>query len=329
MAKQAPKLTGVLENELILGTVPKYGKRRKQKKQNEKEIMHQWLEDETPNIQIQNNQIVKPYELIRHLSQNEKNDFDNKFHKPKNESQARYNQILRNKNKKIVVANGPAGTGKTLFATEYGVKNFLTNTYEKLIFTRPSVSVDEDLGYLPGTLEEKMAPWVRPIYDILYRFMSAKEVSQLMEEKIIEVAPLGYMRGRTFENAWIVADEMQNSTISQMKMLLTRLGSNSRLIITGDLEQHDKLYEVNGLDDFLQRMKGKRSSSITSFEFDREDIQREPVVKEVLDIYSGETIPDYSSVSSSRSEDGTQEEITSEDNSLDEEDRPEVNSLHS
>ena len=114
-----------------------------------------------------------------------------------------------------------------------------------------------------------------------------------------------------------------------MKMLLTRLGSNSRLIITGDLEQHDKLYEVNGLDDFLQRMKGKRSSSITSFEFDREDIQREPVVKEVLDIYSGETIPDYSSVSSSRSEDGTQEEIISEDNSLDEEDTPEVNSLHS
>ena len=329
MAKQAPKLTGVLENELILGTVPKYGKRRKQKKQNEKEIMHQWLEDDTPNIQIQNNQIVKPYELIRHLSQTEKNDFDNKFHKPKNESQARYNQLLRNKNKKIVVANGPAGTGKTLFATEYGVKNFLTNTYEKLIFTRPSVSVDEDLGYLPGTLEEKMAPWVRPIYDILYKFISPKDVGLLIEEKIIEISPLGFMRGRTFKNCWIIADEMQNSTISQMKMLLTRLGENTRLAITGDLEQHDKLYEVNGLDDFLQRMKGKRSSSITRFEFDREDIQREPVVKEVLDIYSGETIPDYSSVSSSRSEDGTQEEITSEDNSLDEEERPEVNSLHS
>jgi phosphate starvation-inducible protein PhoH and related proteins len=319
---KAPKLNGVLENEIILGTVPKYGNRRKQKKQNEKQLMNHWLEEDvSTNIQINNHQVTKPYESLRYLSFREKNDFEDKFHKPKNESQARYNQLLRNKNKKIVVANGPAGTGKTLFATEYGVKNFLTNTYDKLIFTRPSVSVDEDLGYLPGTLEEKMAPWVRPIYDILYRFMSAKEVSQLMEEKIIEVAPLGYMRGRTFENSWIVADEMQNSTVSQMKMLLTRLGKNSRLVITGDLEQHDKAFEINGLEDFLGRMKGKRSSSISSFEFDREDIQREEVVKEVLDIYGGETLPDYSSESN-------ESEETTNDCSLDDE-RPEVNSLPS
>ena len=143
-----------------------------------------------------------------------------------------------------------------------------------MIFTRPSVAVDEDLGYLPGTVEEKMAPWIRPIYDVLYQFMSMKEIQTLMEEKVIEIAPLGYMRGRTFKNTWIVADEMQNSTTSQMKMLLTRLGENSRLIITGDLEQHDKPYETNGLEDFLERFKGKRSSSISSIEFDKEDIQR-------------------------------------------------------
>jgi phosphate starvation-inducible PhoH-like protein len=112
-----------------------------------------------------------------------------------------------------------------------------------------------------------------------------------MEEKIIEISPLGFMRGRTFKNCWIVADEMQNSTVSQMKMLLTRLGENSRLVITGDLEQFDRSGELNGLDDFLNKFRGKRSSSISNFEFQRCDIQREEVVKEVLDIYSGD-VPD-------------------------------------
>ena len=211
---------------------------------------------------------------------------------PKNIHQHQYVHALQNKNKKIIVATGPAGTGKTLFATEYGIKNFLNGVYDKLIFTRPSVSVDEDLGFLPGTLEDKMAPWIRPIYDILYNFVTPKEVEQCMENKIIEIAPLGFMRGRTFKNAWIVADEMQNSTISQMKMLLTRLGENSRLIITGDLEQFDRS-EKNGLDDFLNKFKGKRSTSISSFEFDNTDIQREEVVKEVLEIYSCDIPTNY------------------------------------
>jgi phosphate starvation-inducible PhoH-like protein len=233
----------------------------------------------------------KYYENMQYLSAHEKSLFDQKFTNPKNFSQERYVGLLKQKSKKIVVATGPAGTGKTLFATEFGVRNFLLGVYEKLIFTRPSVSVDEDLGYLPGTLEEKMAPWVRPIYDILYQFISPKEVTALMEDKVIEIAPLGYMRGRTFKNCWIVADEMQNSTISQMKMLLTRLGENSRLVITGDLEQYDRQNELNGLDDFLNKFRGKRSTSISSFEFQRSDIQREDVVKEVLDIYGGEEIP--------------------------------------
>ena len=136
-----------------------------------------------------------------------------------------------------------------------------------------------------------MAPWVRPIFDILYGFITPKEVQQYVEDKIIEISPLGFMRGRTFKNTWIVADEMQNSSIGQMKMLLTRLGENSRLIITGDLEQFDRIGELNGLDDFLSKFKGKRSSSISSFEFNKDDIQREEVVKEVLDIYSSVDIP--------------------------------------
>ena len=259
---------------------------RKSKKQNDKEILNEYKHDIEQETSVARQRSY--YENMHHLSGNEKTKFESKFTTPKNQSQEYYHSQLKRKNKKIVVATGPAGTGKTLFATEWGVRNFLLGNYEKLIFTRPSVSVDEDLGYLPGTLEEKMAPWVRPIYDILYTFITPKEVTTLMEDKVIEIAPLGYMRGRTFKNCWIVADEMQNSTIAQMKMLMTRLGENSRMIITGDLEQYDRIQEVNGLEDFLDKFKGKRSSSITSVEFQKGDIQREEVVKEVLDIYGGD-----------------------------------------
>jgi phosphate starvation-inducible PhoH-like protein len=234
---------------------------------------------------------IKYYQNMEYLSNKEKTDFNNKFSKPRNYSQNRLLNCLKNKNQKIVIATGPAGTGKTLFATEQGVHNFLRGDYIKLIFTRPTVSVDEELGFLPGTLEEKMAPWVRPIYDILYNFITVKCASGLLEEKIIEICPLGYMRGRTFKNCWIVADEMQNCTVSQMKMLLTRLGENSRLIITGDLDQCDRHSEINGLEDFLNKLKGRRSDSISSVEFDKCDIEREDVVKEVLDIYETSVIP--------------------------------------
>jgi len=270
-------------------------RKRKPRKQNQKELLNMYYSDIGKEKEKKDDTLLQKsvMENIQYLSQYEKSKIEQKFTKPKNKNQQHYVSILKNKNKKIVVVTGPAGTGKTMFATEHGISNFLLGTYEKLIFTRPSVSVDEDLGYLPGTLEEKMAPWVRPIYDVLYQFITPKEVTQLMEEKHIEIAPLGYMRGRTFKNTWIVADEMQNSTISQMKMLLTRLGENSRLVITGDLEQFDKPDITNGLDDFLNKFRGKRSSSISSFEFDRNDIQREEVVKEILDIYAGDIPTNY------------------------------------
>jgi phosphate starvation-inducible protein PhoH len=239
---------------------------------------------------------IRLYENWQHLSARERDLFEQRFTKPKTRSQEIYASMLRAKSKKIILATGPAGTGKTLFATEHGIRYFLQGQCEKLVFTRPSVSVDEDLGYLPGTLEDKMAPWVRPIYDILYQHMSVKDVTALLEEKVIEIAPLGYMRGRTFKNCWIVADEMQNATVAQMKMLLTRVGENSRLVVTGDLEQHDRVLSeggVNGLEDFLDKFRGKRSSSIGSFEFDRSDIQREEVVKEILDIYGGDIPTTY------------------------------------
>jgi len=292
-----------MDSKHELGDPKKEEKKRpgkKPKKQTEKEIMHEYMLDhekhQNSSSSLGTTPIIKQrkiYENFQYLSHGEREQFDQKFTKPKNTSQEIFCSMLKAKNKKIILATGPAGTGKTLFATEYGVRFFLMGIYEKLIFTRPSVSVDEELGFLPGTMEEKMAPWVRPIYDVLYQFISPKEVQILMEEKIIEISPLGYMRGRTFKNSWIVADEMQNSTTSQMKMLLTRLGENSRLVITGDLEQFDRPNERNGLEDFLDKFRGKRSSSIGSFEFDKKDIQREEVVKEILDIYSGDVPSDY------------------------------------
>jgi phosphate starvation-inducible PhoH-like protein len=288
-----------IDDATVLGECKK--KTRKPRKPSQKELLNMFYEETGINGNDGDKDKGKGndktcskravVENFQYLSPKEKNAFENKFTIPKNRHQEQYVSMLKQKSKKIIVVSGPAGTGKTLFATEFGVRNFLLGTYEKMVFTRPSVSVDEDLGYLPGTMEEKMAPWVRPIYDVLYQFVSPNEVKQYMEDKVIEIAPLGFMRGRTFKNTWIVADEMQNSTISQMKMLLTRLGENSRLIITGDLEQYDKPNEVNGLEDFLNKFKGKRSSSIGSFQFERDDIQREEVVKEVLNIYAGENLP--------------------------------------
>ena len=291
MANEETNHLAVLLDDRLGYTKNERRRGRKSKKMNEKEIFYEFHEEIENEKSLQKQK--KMYENFQYLSFNEKKRLEEKFTEPKNSSQDEYVKMLKIKQKKIIVATGPAGTGKTLFATEFGMKNFLMNNIEKIIFTRPSVSVDEDLGYLPGTLEEKMAPWVRPIYDIIYRFINPKEVTQLVEDKVIEISPLGYMRGRTFKNAWIIADEMQNSTVAQMKMLLTRLGENSRLIITGDLEQHDRKNEKNGLEDFLEKFRGKRSSSITNIMFDKEDIQREEVVKEVLDIYSSEKEPNY------------------------------------
>ena len=266
-----------------------YEKKRKTRKQNQKEIMKEYNQENS--IQKQRN----IYENIHHLSYNEQQLFEQKFCKPKNDSQYKFVSYLNDTTKKIVIATGPAGTGKTLFATQIAIRGFLLGTYDKILFTRPSVSVDEDLGFLPGTLEDKMAPWMRPLYDILYEHITPKEVVQLIEDKIIEICPLGFMRGRTFKNCCIIADECQNTSPQQMKLLLTRIGENCRVFITGDLEQCDRRTHddspKNGLEDFLDKIKGKRSESISSVEFDICDVEREKIVKEILEIYSTSTIP--------------------------------------
>jgi len=272
---------------------------RKSKKQSEKDILKEFNMDTHCKIQTIHQQ-RKLYENIDYLSPLERQLFEKKFYQPKNESQHKLLGFLNDATKKIVIATGPAGTGKTLFTTQAAIREFLLGTCEKIIFTRPSVTVDEELGFLPGTLEDKMAPWMRPLYDILHAHITPKEVVQLIEEKVIEICPLGFMRGRTFKNCCIIADEMQNCTLSQMKLVLTRIGENTRLFITGDLEQCDRSGQKNGLEDFLDKMRGRRSDSISNVEFHMEDIEREHIVKEVLEIYSLDIVPSIGTYGSSR-----------------------------
>jgi phosphate starvation-inducible PhoH-like protein len=281
----------------------------KNSKKKNKKMTNRNIEEDLEYYESNNNFTKSYYENYQYLSYKDKMIFDNKFSKPKNKSQEIYVKELNKNKNKIIIATGPAGTGKTLLGTEHAIRQFLLGNCEKLIFTRPSVSVDEDLGFLPGSMEDKMSPFIRPIYDILYNFITPKEVAELIEEKYIEIAPLGFMRGRTFKDAFIVADEMQNSTVNQMKSLLTRLGENTKIIITGDLQQTDRMYENNGLDDFLNKFKGKRSTSITSVEFDIEDIERSVVVKEVLDIYGADDIPPIYSINNSDNSSKSSEEI--------------------
>ena len=203
---------------------------------------------------------------------------------PRNRNQESYVLKLLDDSKDIVFGIGPAGTGKTLLAVQVAVKQFKEGKIDKIIVTRPAVSVDEDLGFLPGTLEQKMAPWTRPIFDVLREYFNAREIEGMIEEGIIEIAPLAYMRGRTFKNCFILADEMQNATPNQMKMLLTRLGEGSQMAVTGDLAQADRLKD-NGLIDFTNRLFETSPTHIDIVNFGQGDIERHEAVKEVLKVY--------------------------------------------
>lgn len=204
---------------------------------------------------------------------------------PKNENQKTYNRALYSISKPMVFAIGPAGTGKTMLACYAAITGYNDKTYKKIVLTRPVVSVEEDIGYLPGTLEEKMDPWTRPIMDVFGEFYSQNDIQHMIKEKIIEICPLAYMRGRTFKNAFVIADEMQNSTPNQMKMLLTRIGDGCKMIVTGDPNQHDRKYEDNGLKDIYTRLHGKHHKRIEYITFDFNDIERSPIVKDILEIY--------------------------------------------
>jgi phosphate starvation-inducible PhoH-like protein len=197
---------------------------------------------------------------------------------PRSLAQRRYLDLLQS-SVPIVVGTGPAGTGKTLLACHAGAKALVKGHVARLVLTRPAVSVDEQHGFLPGTLERKMEPWTRPMFDCLQKYINPKDL-----KNYVEICPLAYMRGRTFENAWIIGDEMQNSTPAQMKMLLTRLGEGSKMVVTGDVQQHDRGFEDNGLSDLVGRVF-LESDYIHHVQFTDEDVVRHPAIREILSMY--------------------------------------------
>ena len=204
---------------------------------------------------------------------------------PRNIAQENYLELLKNPKKYIVFAIGPAGTGKTMLGVQMAIKLYKEGVISKIIITRPAVSVDEDHGFLPGTLNQKMEPWTRPIMDVFEDYYHPREIAEMLDDGVIEIAPLAMMRGRTFKNAFIIADECQNTTASQMKMLLTRIGEGSRMVVTGDLNQADRPSE-NGLLEFCNLYgQGGDYRMIALARFESRDIERHPVVREVLSIY--------------------------------------------
>jgi phosphate starvation-inducible PhoH-like protein len=213
------------------------------------------------------------------------------IYEPKTESQEEYVKMLDDSRYKMIVANGAAGTGKTLLACQSAIKELYDGDKDKIIITRPVVPVEEDIGFLPGTLNKKMDPWTRPIMDIFNDFHSKNNIKNMMKDNTIEISPLGFMRGRTFKNAFIIADEMQNCSPNQMIMLLTRLGENSKIVITGDLKQCDK--EWSGLKDLLEKLELfyndkeiMKKDGIGIIEFTNLDVQRSELVSKILKIYN-------------------------------------------
>ncbi|MDU1097491.1 MAG: PhoH family protein, partial [Streptococcus mitis] len=179
---------------------------------------------------------------------------------------------------------GPAGTGKTFLAVTLAVTALKRGQVKRIILTRPAVEAGESLGFLPGDLKEKVDPYLRPVYDALYQILGKDQTTRLMEREIIEIAPLAYMRGRTLDDAFVILDEAQNTTIMQMKMFLTRLGFNSKMIVNGDISQIDLPRNVkSGLIDAQEKLKNIHQ--IDFVHFSAKDVVRHPVVAQIIRAY--------------------------------------------
>lgn len=202
--------------------------------------------------------------------------------KPKTLGQKAYVDAIRNK--MIVFGMGPAGTGKTYLAMAMAITAFKNNEVERIILTRPAIEAGEKLGFLPGDLQSKVDPYLRPLYDALYQIMGAESFAKNMEKGLIEVAPLAYMRGRTLDNAYIILDEAQNTTPAQMKMFLTRIGFGSKVVITGDASQKDLMPGTrSGLDVAVQVLK--KIDDIAFCNLTSRDVVRHPLVQKIVKAY--------------------------------------------
>lgn len=201
---------------------------------------------------------------------------------PKTLGQKEYYYALKHND--VVFGIGPAGTGKTYLAVIFAVQALKNNEVQRIVLTRPAVEAGESLGFLPGDLKEKVDPYLRPLYDALHDMLGAEQTDRMIEKGIIEIAPLAYMRGRTLEDAYVILDEAQNTTDAQMKMFLTRLGFNSKMIITGDVTQVDLPRGVlSGLKRAIQILKGV--SGIRFVYLSALDVVRHPVVQRIIERY--------------------------------------------
>ena len=206
---------------------------------------------------------------------------------PRTRNQERLVLALQSDDQHIVVTAGPAGTGKTYLAMLAAVQAFREGSCKRIVLTRPAVGVeDEKHGFLPGDLNQKMDPWVRPLTDILREYYRQQDIAEMIQEQTIEIAPLAFMRGRTFKDSYIIADEMQNATPSQVKMLMTRIGEGSKIVITGDVEQADRNRGNNGLLDLCQRLQEGGVKGIAVCDLDNRDIQRHRIIDSVLRLYA-------------------------------------------
>jgi phosphate starvation-inducible PhoH-like protein len=208
---------------------------------------------------------------------------------PKSVNQEKYVDLLKNPQKSLIVALGPAGCGKTLFACSHAIEALKTGEIQKIVLTRPMVSVeDEEIGFLPGNIVSKMDPWTKPMFDIFTEYFSMNDLNGMIQSGTIEICPLAFMRGRTFHRSFVLADEMQNSSPTQLLMLATRLGFNSKMVIMGDLQQSDRQNQINGLSDFLDKYNKRVEHEVNSMgivELEKEDVMRSNIVREVLSLY--------------------------------------------
>ena len=207
---------------------------------------------------------------------------------PKTRAQENLILSLLDADTPVTIALGPAGTGKTYLAMQAALRALRRGDVERIVLTRPAVGVeDEQHGFLPGDLVSKMEPWTRPLLDVIREYYQPRDIIKMIEDQVIEISPLAFMRGRTFKSAWIIADEMQNATPNQMKMLLSRIGMGSKIVVTGDVEQTDRTKQDNGLLDLCERLKAQEANGLTVCTLGNRDIQRHPIIDTVLKLYQG------------------------------------------
>ena len=205
---------------------------------------------------------------------------------PKSVNQENYILALLDEQTDIVVVTGPAGTGKTYLAMQAAIKAMRAGECDRIILSRPAVGVDDEKhGFLPGDINQKMEPWTRPLLDVLREYYTTKEITHMLEEQIVEIAPLAFCRGRNFKHSWVVLDEAQNATPGQLKMIMTRIGVGSKIVITGDIEQADRKTADNGLLDLQNRLRKGVIPGLQQCNFELKDVQRHKIIEHVLNLY--------------------------------------------